>query len=197
MQPYLQTTDFTTAASSLLSILHYFDPEIALTKENEFNIWQKTANLPTRGSSIFALANYAQEQGLNPIVIVEEKSYNFPDYRFYRYKKSDIEQAEFSDQLHLKKAQQKGIKIEEREITLTEIKSLLSTQKIILLRLNAGHLRGKRNTSNYLVIYGYKNNHFQIIDPQTGSFSISEQIIRDAFDSLESKKFRDHRMIIF
>ena len=34
MQPYSQTTTFTTAASSLLIVLHHLQPGIKLTKEN-------------------------------------------------------------------------------------------------------------------------------------------------------------------
>ena len=70
MKPYLQTTEFSTAASSLLTILHHFNSEIPLTKDKEFEIWHETVNLPTRGSSIFALANYAKKKGLNPKIIV-------------------------------------------------------------------------------------------------------------------------------
>ena len=73
MQTHNQTTPFTTAASSLLTILATLDSRIKATKEKEFEIWRKTVNLPTRGSSIFALATYAKEQGLNLKVIVEKK----------------------------------------------------------------------------------------------------------------------------
>ncbi|MBT7706820.1 hypothetical protein HN747_05240, partial [archaeon] len=121
MIPYKQTTPFTTAASSLLIILNHFNPSIKLTQENEFDIWKNTVNLPTRASSIYALATYAKRQGLNPKVIVEEKEYNFPDYRFYCYKKEDIQHAAFSAEQHLKEAEKNNISIKEKEIFLKDI----------------------------------------------------------------------------
>ena len=200
MIPYLQTTPFTCAASSLLTVLHHFHPEIGLTRENEFKIWQKTALLPTRASSIFALATYAQNQGLKPTVIVENKSYDFPDYRFYRYKKEDIEHAAFSSKLRLKEAEKNQIKIEEKPITFDDIKKKVKNNinNIIIIRINTKPIRNeKRNTSNYIIVNNHQNNYFQIVDPKLGGLSIPEYILKEAFETLETKKFRDHRMILF
>ncbi len=198
MKIYYQSTEFTTAASSLLTIIHFFKEEIKLTKENEFDIWQKTVNLPTRASSIYALANYAKNVGLDPEVIVEKREYSFPDYRFYRYSKEDIEHAKDSSLMHLKKAMINGVKINEGSIDLNTVKGKLEKGKIIILRLNAKPFRNiKRNTSNYLVIHGFNEKYFQIIDPMQGGLSIPEEVMNEAFESLESKKYRDHRMILF
>tara|TARA_Y100000310_G_C20641424_1_gene794142 strand:- start:313 stop:906 length:594 start_codon:yes stop_codon:yes gene_type:complete len=194
MIPYLQTTPFTCAASSLLTILHHFN-KIPLTKENEFKIWQKTALLPTRASSIFALANYAKD--LNPKVIVEKTEYDFPDYRFYRYKKEDIKEAAFTEKIHLKEAKMNNLKIEKKSITFNELKKE-TENKLILIRLNTKPIRNeKRNTSNYIIITNYQDNHFQIIDPKLGGLSIPEKVLEEAFETLETKKYRDHRMILF
>ena len=173
MKIYYQSTEFTTAASSLLTIIQFFKEEIKLTKENEFDIWQKTVNLPTRASSIYALANYAKNVGLDPEVIVEKREYSFPDYRFYRYSKEDIEHAKDSSLMHLKKAMINGVKINEGSIDLNTVKGKLEKGKIIILRLNAKPFRNiKRNTSNYLVIHGFNEKYFQIIDPMLGGLSI-------------------------
>ena len=188
---------FTTAASSLLTILHYLNPEIKLSKENEFKIWRRTVNLPTRGSSIFALANYAHQYKLNFKTIVENKNYEFPDYRFYRYKKEDVENAAFSSKLHLETAKKNQLEIIEKKITLDEVKELLSTN-VLLLRINTKPLRGeKRNTSNFIVLSGYDQGYFHIIDPQSGGLSISEEIMQESFSTLETKKYRGQQMIVF
>lgn len=198
MQPYLQTTPFTCAASSLLTILHHFHPQIELNQENEFKIWRETVTLPTRGSSIFALANYAKKQGLNPRIVVESKKYGFPDYRFYRYTKDDIDLAAFSSFLHLKEAENNQIPIEEREIILEEIKKELNQKNILILRINAKPLRKeKRNTSNYIIVLGFNSGYYNIIDPKVGAVSIPEETMKEAFDTLETKKYRDHRMMVF
>ena len=197
MKPYFQSTPFTCAASSLLTILHYMKNEIPLTKDKEFDIWKKTTNLPTRGSSIYALATYAKELGLNPKVIVENKEYSFPDYRFYRYTKEDIDHAAFSELQHFKDLKKSKIKVEEREITFENIKKEL-TGNPILLRLNTKPIRqGKKNTSNYVVVHSFIDNYYQIFDPLLGGLSVPKIIMQEAFDSLETKKYRDHRMIIF
>jgi len=198
MIPYLQTTPFTTAASSLLTILHHLNSEIDLSKENEFKIWKETVILPTRASSIYALANYAKKFGINTKVIVEKMEYDFPDYRFYRYKKDEIEHAAFSAKNYLKEAEQNKVIVEEKEITLKDIKKELVKGNLLLLRMNVKPIRNeKRNSSNYIVVHHYKEKSFQIIDPVLGALSLSEKIFQEAFETLETKKYRDHRMIVF
>jgi len=197
MIPYLQTTHYTCATSSLLTVLHYFDPNFELSREKEFEIWKKTANLPTRASSIFALANYAKLYGLNPIVVVERRGYSFPDYRFYRYTKDDIVQAAFTDQQYLKEAKQNKVIIQQREITFETILAELQ-HHFLIIRLNTKPIRKeKKNTSNFIVIESYSNGHFEIIDPKLGAISVPEAVLREAFETLETKKYRDHRMIMF
>jgi len=198
MNTYKQTTPFTTAASSLLTILTTLNPEIKATREKEFDIWRKTVNLPTRGSSIFALANYAKQHGLNPKVIVAKKEYDFPDYRFYRYKKEDIEQATFSESQHLQEAENNNVEIKEKSFTLNDIKNELNNNKILLMRLNTKPIRKEnRNTSNIIVVHAYQKNYFQIFDPALGALSVPEEVMREAFETLETKKYRDQRMIVF
>lgn len=198
MIPYTRTTPFTTAAASLLSILHYFNPKIELSKENEFKIWHNSANLPTRSCSIYGLANYAQKCGLKTKIVVEKKEYNFPDYRFYRYKKEDIEHAAYSSNLHRKEVEESGMTIEIKEILLEDVKKELANNKIILLRINAKPIRNtKRNTTKYIVVHGYEENYFHIIDPAQGGLSVPEEVMKESFYSLETKKYRDHRMIVF
>ena len=131
MKPYFQTTSFTTAAASLLTIISHLKPDIQHSKLREFDIWRSSVNLPTRASSIYALATYAKKCGLNPKVVVEKKHYQFPDYRFYRYTKEDVEHATFSEKKHLEKAEGANIPIEERTITLDEIQTHLQENKII------------------------------------------------------------------
>jgi hypothetical protein len=196
MQPYFQSTPFTTAASSLLTILHHL-AGTPRTKEQEFKIWKHSANLPTRGSSIYALASYAQQQGLNPKVIVESKAYSFPDYRFYRYKKEDVEHAAYSDNLHFQHAQKSNVQIEERPLSFAQIKQL-AKKNILLLRVNAKPIRQeKRNSSQYIVVHGYENGYFHVIDPAHAAFSLPESVMQEACTSLGSKKYRDQRAIIF
>ena len=197
MQPYLQTTNYTCAASSLLTIIHYFKPEMELSRENEFNIWKNTALLPTRASCIYALANYARLNGLNPKVMVEIKGYTFPDYRFYRYTKEDIDNAKFLSKINLKEAERNNVLIEEKEITLNLLKSEVKNN-LLLIRINTRPIRNdKKNSSNYIILHGFSQGYFQIIDPALGALSVPESTLQEAFDTLETKKYRDHRLISF
>jgi hypothetical protein len=198
MQPYFRTTSFSTAACGLLTILHHFNPRIAPSRENEFKIWHSTVNLPTRGSSIYALASCAKKHGLTPKVIVEEKEYSFPDYRFYRYTKEDVEAAGYSESQYLQKAKSLGVEIQENAVSVKDIKEMVQQGHVLLLRLNVkGIRRTKRNTSNYVVVHGYASGYFHIIDPAFAALSIPEEVLNEAFESLETKKHRDRRMIVF
>ncbi|MFH1972736.1 MAG: peptidase C39 family protein [archaeon] len=193
MKPYKQTTEYTTAASSILTILSHFN-KLKPTEENELKIWRASVTLPTRASSIYSLALIAKE--LNPIIIVEIKEYDFPDYRFYRYSKEDIEIATKSSDIHLQQAINHNIEIKEEEITIKQIKQLLK-ENILLLRLNTKPIRNSnRNNSNFLVVYDF-NNNYKIIDPLQGDLEVTEQIFNEAFKTLATKKHRAHKMIVF
>ena len=199
MQLYNQTTKYTCAAASLAMVIHHFRPEFKLNIENEFDIWQETAALPTRGSSIYALASYAHRFGIPLKVVVGEHEYKFPGYKFKAYKKKEIDIANFSSELFYRKAKELGIAIEEREFTINEVKKEILSGKILLLRLIIGVLRGSktnRRNPHYLVVHGYEDKMFKIMDPRRGPLRIAEKIVKEAFDKVIDID-RDHRMIIF
>jgi len=196
MKPYICTTEYTSAPSALMMVLHHFNKEFELTKENEHKIWISTVNLPVRASSIYGLAIFAKEQGLDPKIVLENKEYDFPDYRFKRYKKVDVEDAQFTSDIYYKKAVDLNIPIEERFFDLDEVKKLLSKGHVLLLRLNVGVFRDKGSMSNYVVLYKDADKFF-MIDPVTGKLNIVVEMLEEAFATLETKKKRDHRMIIF
>ena len=198
MLPYIRTTDFTTAAASLLTIITTLKSSVLPTREKEFEIWHKTVVLPTRASSIYGLALYAKQEGFSPRVIVENKEYTFPDYRFYKYTKNDIDQAKFSSDILLKKALDAGIVVEEKEIYFEDVIKELKNNRILLLRINAKPIRhSKRNSTKFIVAHGFDGKYFQIVDPALGGLSIPKEVMKKSFESLETKKHKDHRMIIF
>ncbi|MBN2459570.1 peptidase C39 family protein [Candidatus Woesearchaeota archaeon] len=199
MQPYLRTTPYTTAASSLMAVINHFNPDFKLSRENEFLIWRETANLPIRASSIYGLAVFAKKQGLNPCIILEDKDYDYPDYRFKGYKKKEVEAAKYSDKLHYKEAKKLGIPIDERGFEFKEVRELARKGRIIMLRVNAGTLRERKSTSKYLVIHGYdkERKEFSVLDPKQGIVKVSDALLQEAFDTLATKKKRDHEMMVF
>ena len=198
MQPYKQTTRYTCAAAALASAINHLNKDFLLNVENEFDIWHRTATLPTRGSSIYALAIYAYEKGIPVKVVVGEHEYKFPGYKFKAYKKKEIEIANFSSQMFYIKAKNMGISVEERSFDLEEIKEILKENKVVLLRLIVGIVRGsdknKRNP-HYLPIFSYENNTFSLSDPQRGLLKIKEEVIKEAFEKVDDIN-RDNRMII-
>jgi hypothetical protein len=200
MQTYHRTTEFTTAASSLMVIINHFNPEFKLTRENEFLIWKNTATLPIRASSIYGLAVFAKKQGLNPAVILADKDYDYPDYRFKGYRKKEVDEAKFSSKLYYNEAKKLKIPIEERDFEFREVKDLLKKGKILLLRINEGALRAKKSTSKYIVVYAHDTNkkEFLVMDAkQQGAVKVSDELLKEAFETLATKKKRNHEMIVF
>ncbi len=127
-----------------------------------------------------------------------KKEYDFPDYRFYRYTKTDIGHATFAEQLHLQRAEQENIPIQVGTLSFQDLERELAHQNIVLLRVNVKPLRQEqRNSSNFIVVYGSTQEHFQIIDPATGASCVPRQLLEEAFSSLGDKKYRDNRMIVF
>lgn len=197
MEFYRQTSQYTGAPAALLMALHQFHPEEwPLDREHEFTIWMQSANLPTRSSSIYALALIAKLAGLSTHVIVGEREYDYPDYRFKRYKKIEIDEAKYASKLYAKRAREMGIPLEEREFTLQEVKEHLDNNARILLRVNAGVLRDDKATSKYVLVTGFEDGAYVIMDPDQGEMRVDQEEMEEAFDTLMTKKKRDHRMII-
>ncbi len=199
MQSFTQTTEYTTAACSLMAVLNHFKSDFKLSRENEFRIWHNTANLPVRASSIYGLAVFAKEQGLSPSIVLGEKEYDYPDYRFKGYTKKEIDEAKFSSKLYHKKAMKLKIPVEEKEFEFKEVRKLVKVGKVLMLRLNEGALRESGSTSKYVVVYKFDadKKEFSVMDPKQGIINPSEELLKQAFETLETKKKRDHRMIIF
>ena len=199
MQLYRQTTKYTCAAASLAMVINHFEPDFLLNIDNEFDIWQKTACLPAKGSSIYALAIYAHRFRIPLKVIVGKHEYKFPGYEAKAYKKKEMDIANFSSELFFTRAKKMGIKIEEREFTFEEVKEQLKDGKILLLRLIIGIVRGSkanRRNPHYMLVQSYEDSKFMIMDPRMGPLKVEEKTVKEAFDRINDIK-RDHRMIVF
>ncbi|MFT4261418.1 MAG: hypothetical protein ACMXX9_03225 [Candidatus Woesearchaeota archaeon] len=193
---YLQKTSYTTLAASLINV--FLELKVKVLDEEEFFIWHNSANLPIRASSIYGVASYAFKKGLNVEVIVEDKEFDFPDYRFYRYTKDDVLLAKKSSSIYLNDCEALGIRVIERGIDFSFVKSLVLQKKILLLRLNVKSIRGlKKNSSNFLAILGFERGNFRVIDPKSGEHFVAESDMIECFSSLETKKHRSHKMIVF
>ncbi|MFP4524225.1 MAG: peptidase C39 family protein [Candidatus Woesearchaeota archaeon] len=195
MEAYRQTTEYTGAAATLLTLLHHYDPEIPLNREEEFRIWHRTANLPVRAPSIYGLALVAQEHGLRPRIVLEEKEYDYPDYRFKGYTKKEVDEAKFSSKLYAKRAEAAGIPVEQREVTLKEVLKTLNASKKLLLRVNAGVFRKTGSTSKYVAVH-QKQGVIKAVDPRYGELDVKEEELEEAMATLQTKKKRDVRMIV-
>ena len=190
MKPYLQSTEYTTAAASLVYVLQ-------LHGHNgnswvELDIWHHSALLPTRASSVYGLALYAKQKGLTPTVVVQKQQYSFPDYRFFRYKKTDIDIAKDMQDYYRRQALQDNITIHRKKIT-TELIDQFKDHKM-LIRLNPKTWRGKK-TSNFVVLEVIDNGYL-IMDPVIGLFCITKETLNVALDELVDKKKREPQLLI-
>jgi hypothetical protein len=200
LESYKQTTNYTGASSALLCVLHHFFPEeIKLVEENELDIWLSSVIVPTRASSIFGLAIYAKHKGLQPKIIIEDANYTYPDYRFKRYTKKQIELAEKIADRYKNKCEQENILIVEKNFDVNYIDSLLQKNKILLVRVNAGRLRGTKSTSKYIVIYkkSKEKDKYFIIDPRRRRKKVTREMLEESLVELKTKKKREKCMIVF
>lgn len=197
MEEYRQTTEHTCAASSLLMVLHHLI-KLPMTVEEEYKIWHASANLPVRASSVYALAIVAKQHGLSPRIVLEEKEYDYLDYHFKGYTKNEIDEAKYSSRLYARQAHELGIPIVQREVTIDEVMSILVKGNIVLLRVNVGVLRDAANHSRYVVAFQDEGEDlFTIIDPQHGASEIDADKLEECMVTLQTKKKRDVRMIVF
>src|SRR3989344_783953 len=185
MDFYQQSTEFTAAPSALLMVIHYFNPEFQLTRQNEFLLWQQTATLPIRAASIYAMAIVAKQHGLKVKVFVGNEDFDFPDYRFKGYTKKEIDYAGFTYHLHRKWAAQQGISVVVKDFNAEDIKEMAQQGKIIMVRINIGILREQKALSHYVVVYGYSKKAFLVIDPSEGQRLVTLPEMQQALDTLE------------
>jgi len=200
LESYKQTTNYTGASTALLCVLHHFFPEkIDLIEENELDIWLSTVILPTRASSVFGLALYAKEKGLQPKIIIEDANYTYPDYRFKRYTKKQIVLAEKIADRYKDKCEKENILIVEKNFDVNYIDSLLLKNKILLVRVNAGRIRGTKSTSKYIVIYkkSKEKDKYFIIDPRRRRKKVTREMLEESLVELKTKKKREKCMIVF
>lgn len=199
LQSYKQTTNYTGAASALLSIIHHFKPEYAMTEEHELDVWINSIIPPTKASSVFGLALVAKEHGLQPKIIIEDATYTYPDYRFKRYTKKQIELAGKIADRYKHKCDEQGILIVERDFDVNYVDSLLQNGKILLMRVNAGRIRGTKSTSKYIAVYkkSIEKNKYFIIDPRMRRKKVTRDMLQESLDELKTKKKREKCMIVF
>ena len=195
---YKQSSHFTNLATSLMFVINSFRPEFKLTKENEYSLWIRTVNLPLKSSSIYAIAHVAKETGIPVKLFVGDKEFSFPNYRFRGYKKIEIEEADYVSSLYRKKAEESGVEIVKQDFDFAFVKKLLQKKSIVLVRVNMGIIKGIRAVSQYLAVFSCADGKFTVLDPEHGEKQqISEQVLREAFETLEQKCHRDHRMVAF
>ncbi|MGM5481776.1 MAG: peptidase C39 family protein, partial [Nanobdellota archaeon] len=194
LESYKQTTNYTGAASALMAIINYFNPEFEMTEDQELEIWLSSIVPPTKASSVYGLALYAKEKGLQPKVVVEEKEYSYPDYRFKRYTKKQIELAAKISNRYQHKCEEENIIIAQRDFDVNYIDSMLQKGKILLVRVNAGRLRGTRSTSKYIVVYKKSKkdpNQYFIIDPRRRRKKVTREMLDESLQELKTKKKRE------
>ncbi len=197
MQPVTQSTEYTTAAAGLLAILNEING-LELSLENELEIWRESVLLPTRASSVFGLALYAKKRGLDVTILVESCNYDYPEYRFKRYTKSDILIAQKNHELFVKKVHEEKIPFEVTPLQFSQIKEF-AKKHFLLLRVNEGLFRNIASTSKYIVVYAYNKGIFKVLDPfqENPLLTVSEEKLRESFETLASKKKRDHCVLVF
>ena len=190
MKPYLQSTEYTTAAASLVYVLQ--TQGHPTNSWVELDAWHHSALLPTRASSVYGLALYAKRKGLTPTIIVQKQQYSFPDYRFFRYKKTDIDIAKDMQDYYRRQAIQEDVHIVRKKITVDLIDQYKGHQ--MLVRLNPKTWRGKK-TSNFVVLEVIDKG-YQIMDPVIGLFCITKETLNVALTELIDKKKREPQLLI-
>ena len=144
------------------------------------------------------MACFAKKLGLDVRIILEEREYDYPDYRFKGYTKKEIDDAKYMSRIFAKELFSLEISLEERELKLEEILAFLNNGKILLLRVNAGSLRDTRSTSKYLPFFKRQGSELiTVLDPMKGEILIDQKALEESFDTLQTKKKRDHRVLIF
>lgn len=193
---YIRTTPYTNAVCCLLNALELLKKDFKASSDNEFSMWLSSAVLPMRTSSVYALASIGKSLGLNPKLIVDSLDFDFPDYRFHRYKKADVLLAKVSSEIYRKKCEAQNIKIDVKKVDFEIIKDLIKSNYLIV-RINTKNIRSlKKNNSNYVLFKSFKDGFFDIIDPSQGLIKVEESLVLESYISLETKKHRAHKVLV-
>jgi len=205
---YKQYTRFGGAATGLMYIINSFVPSFKVCRENEFLIWLRTANLPFRGSSVYALALFASQFKIDVEVFVGRKEIFFPNYRFKGVKKSELKTANNVAKFFYKQVIKEGIKVNVMDFDFSFVKKKLLSGYVLLLKLSLGYLRNsiknesaeisfKKAKPRYVPVMNYGNEKFVVADPVLGKIVVDEKILQESFNMISSKCKTDNRMITF
>src|SRR3989338_4064686 len=198
MQPFKQSNTHTSGAAALLVMLNHFLGRFRLTKANEYEIWHRSALLPLKNCSVYALASLAKQNGLLPRVIVGKLEFSDPAYRFKGYTLQDVQEAAFMSKLFFYKAKKQGIDIKIEVFTLEKVKEFLTKAKPVILQVNAASLGLKETSIELVPLFGYSNNKFLMIDTFSGTKClVPEEQMAEAFQTTISKCKQDPKMIVF
>jgi len=84
-----------------------------------------------------------------------------------------------------------------KDFDANDLKEMAQQGKIIMVRINIGILREQKALSHYVLVYGYSKKAFLVIDPSEGQRLVTLPEMQQALDTLETKKKRDLRMLVF
>ncbi|MBS3119292.1 peptidase C39 family protein [Candidatus Woesearchaeota archaeon] len=197
MKAYVQTTEYTSGAACLLMVLNHFDAKVKFSRDKEFELWQRIAMLPSRSGNVYAMGRITHAAKIPTTVVVGEKDYRFPLYRFYKMKLKEVKDTNFMSQKFYREAVEAGVDIEIRAFDIEEVKRLLQDGKVIIIRLNSSVLINERKPfANFFVLYGFADRSFDMMDPFHGERKVEESMLSQMFETVRTKCKRDNRMVI-
>jgi len=165
-------TRFTCGPVSLMEVLRLFFPERPLDPSEEFRLWQRSATLPIRGSSIYALATVAAETGLDVNVYTEELGYRFPKHLDFGYSLEEVQWATETTARFMSDARAAGVILTEEPLTPERVVDILATAPVSMVRIDSSILHDTPS---------YHSSHLVAVEPRGESMVVHDSLLGSSF----------------
>ncbi len=162
---FLQTRYTTCGVACMMMALSALGSEIKLTEGSEGDIFRKLRVDGYDLVPIVSLGAYASKKGYTVTVVIEDGPLDF--WEFWRNTDSCMYEAQ---ELAYAQARAAGTSIERLFITIESMKESLSAGRLIIAGINLGD-----GVKHALLVFGWENGFFSLIDPLSGMKKFPEQ----------------------
>ncbi len=193
---YAQSTSFTCDPACLMMALKYFNPNVRLSQELEFDIWRESYGIGVPGCMPQGLAYSALIRKLNATIICRRSTVNKTSGKIAKGENKRI--AESTSKELFKKAASKGMELINKETDVEDIEVALGKGQIPLIMVNMKLLHNI-DSPHWIVATGFDNNHVWINDPYNKKgkdVRISKKNLECMMADLKKHSGLDQRILI-